>query len=104
MANEVAKISLIKGDGIGVDVTDAAMAVVDAALARTGGRLERKTIQAGAGYFAETGADIEPGGEQAAGQADAIFLGAIGLPAVRHADGTEISPHLRLRDVYELYA
>ena len=59
---------------------------------------------AGAGYFAETGQDIEPGGEVKVGQADAIFLGAIGLPSVRHTDGTEISPHLRLRDRYGLYA
>jgi 3-isopropylmalate dehydrogenase len=104
MANAVAKVSVIKGDGIGVDVTEAAMAVIDAALARAGGRLSRQAIQAGAGYFAETGVDIEPDGEQMAGQADAMFLGAIGLPSVRHADGTEISPHLRLRDMYELYA
>ena len=61
-------------------------------------------IRAGAGYFQETGQDIEPGGEERAGEADAIFLGAIGLPSVRHADGTEISPHLRLRDRFGLYA
>ena len=41
--------------------------------------------------------------ERFAGQADAI-LGAIGLPSIRHKDGTEISPHLRLRDRYGLYA
>jgi 3-isopropylmalate dehydrogenase len=55
-------------------------------------------------YFAETGNDIQPDGEVAAGAADAIFLGAIGLPEIRHKDGTEISPHLRLRDRYQLYA
>ena len=43
-------------------------------------------------------------GETRATAADAIFLGAIGLPSVRHEDGTEISPHLRLRDRYQLYA
>ena len=61
-------------------------------------------IAAGAAYFAETGNDIQPDGEVAAGAADAIFLGAIGLPQIRHEDGTEISPHLRLRDRYQLYA
>jgi 3-isopropylmalate dehydrogenase len=104
MAEEVS-IAVIAGDGIGPDVTEAALAVADAACAKAGApTLRRQAIAAGAGYFAETGRDIEPGGEHAAGQADAIYLGAIGLPSVRHKDGTEISPHLRLRDRYQLYA
>lgn len=99
------RVALIKGDGIGVDVSEATVAVVDAALAKTGTEpLGYDPIQAGAGYFRDTGQDIEPGGEERAGAADAIFLGAIGLPSVRHADGTEISPHLRLRDRFGLYA
>lgn len=99
------KVALIKGDGIGVDVSDATVAVLEAACRATGAPpLVFEEIQAGAGYFQATGLDIEAGGEERAGQADAIFLGAIGLPSVRHADGTEISPHLRLRDIYGLYA
>jgi 3-isopropylmalate dehydrogenase len=99
------QIALIKGDGIGVDVTDATLAIVEAALGKASHlRLGYNEIFAGAGYFSETGRDIEAGGEEAAGKADAIFLGAIGLPAIRHPDGTEISPHLRLRDIYQLYA
>ncbi|WP_037545183.1 isocitrate/isopropylmalate dehydrogenase family protein [Stappia stellulata] len=102
---EKLRIALIPGDGIGVDVSKAAMAVVDAAMTKAGATpLTYETIQAGAGYFQETGQDIEPGGEKRAGELDAIFLGAIGLPAVRHADGTEIAPHLRLRDLFGLYA
>ena len=98
-------ISLIRGDGIGIDVSEATLAVIEAAGRCNGGiDLSYQEIQAGAGCFQETGVDIEPGGEEKAGQADAIFLGAIGLPAVRHPDGTEISPHLRLRDRYGLYA
>ncbi len=99
------KIALIKGDGIGVDVAEAAIAVVNAALARVGvADLDCDEIQAGAGYFRENGVDIAPGGEEQAGKADAIFLGAIGLPSIRYDDGTEISPHLRLRDRFGLYA
>lgn len=98
-------IALIKGDGIGVDVAEATTAVVDAALSAVGAAaFTYEEIQAGAGYYQNTGNDIEPGGEVRAGEADAIFLGAIGLPAVRHEDGTEISPHLRLRDRFGLYA
>lgn len=99
------QIALIKGDGIGVDVTDATLAVLEAVQTRVGGfQLKYKPLLAGAAYFAEHGHDIAPGAEEAAGQSDAIFLGAIGLPSVRHEDGTEISPHLRLRDRYGLYA
>ena len=99
------QIAVIKGDGIGVDVTDAALAIVEAAVSKsTAIRLEYREIHAGAAYFRETGHDIEAGGEQAAGKADAIFLGAIGLPDTRYKDGTEISPHLRLRDMHQLYA
>jgi len=99
------QIAMIRGDGIGVDVADATRAVVDAAVARAKcPALQYNDIHAGAGYFRETGRDIEDGGEDRAGKADAIFLGAIGLPSVRHADGTEISPHLRLRDRFQLYA
>ena len=99
------KVALIEGDGIGVDVAGATITIVDAAVAAAGApQLAYDDIRAGAGYFAETGQDIEPGGEARAGEADAVFLGAIGLPSVRHSDGTEISPHLRLRDIHGLYA
>ena len=99
------KIALIRGDGIGHDVINAALAVMEKALSQVGQPMPiLDEIHAGAGYYAAEGIDIEPDGEVRAGQADAIFLGAIGLPSIRHKDGTEISPHLRLRDRYGLYA
>lgn len=105
MSNQTVQIALIKGDGIGVDVADATLAVLDAAKRAVGGfSFSFNPLQAGAGYYQETGLDMEPGGDEAAGQADAIFLGAIGLPSVRWEDGTEIAPHLRLREIYQLYA
>ena len=99
------RIALIKGDGIGVDVAEAAMAVVEAALAKVGMPApSMDEIDAGAAYYRATGRDIAADAEDRAAQADAIFLGAIGLPSVRYPDGTEISPHLRLRDRFGLYA
>ena len=104
MANGL-RIALIHGDGIGRDVTDATVKVVDTVLKKIGvPSLSYEQIIAGAGYYKETGLDIEPGGIERAGDADAIFLGAIGLPSIRHDDGTEISPHLRIRDQFGLYA
>ena len=100
-----AEIALIQGDGIGIEVTHAAVDVLKAVTDVVGGfQIDYREIIAGAGYYRDHGIDIEPGGEEAAGEADAILLGAIGLPSVRHVDGTEISPHLRLRDRYRLYA
>ena len=100
-----AHIALIKGDGIGGDICDATMYLVNMALRKVGETpLTITTVDAGANYFRETGQDIEPDGEETAGACDAIFLGAIGLPSVRYPDGTEISPHLRLRERFQLYA
>ena len=100
-----ATISLIEGDGIGVDVCEATVHIICQALKKVGVAKPNFTkIKAGAGYYLENEIDIELHGEKKAGEADAIFLGAIGLPNVRYNDGTEISPHLRLRDLYQLYA
>lgn len=105
MSNAIARVASIPGDGIGPDVVNAAFAVIEAARAKIGGfEIEQVPIEAGAAYFEKSGLDIEPGGEDRAGAADAMLLGAIGLPSVRHKDGTEISPHLRLRDRFGLYA
>lgn len=98
-------IAVIRGDGIGPETIDSAICVLEAAREAAGGfELTYQEILAGAGYYAKHGRDVEPGGEERAGEAEAIFLGAIGLPSVRHDDGTEISPHLRLRDRFQLYA
>jgi 3-isopropylmalate dehydrogenase len=102
---ETYAIAVIHGDGIGVDVTDAALAVTAAACERIGGfRLRTQPLVAGARYYAETGKDIAPGAEEEAEKAEAILLGAIGWPDIRWPDGTEIAPHLRLRERLQLYA
>ena len=104
MSTSSMQIAVIKGDGIGVDVTEATIAVMKAAREKVGGfRLDYNYIFAGAGYYKETGKDIQENGEEDAGKADAILLGTIGLPSIRYEDGTEISPHLRLRDRFQLY-
>ncbi len=93
MKNGELRIAVIKGDGIGVDVTNATLAVIAAAERRIGGlSLGYEFLDAGAACFRQTGRDMAPAAEQAAAAADAILLGAIGLPSVRHEDGTEIAP------------
>ena len=74
------RIALIKGDGIGVDVTEATIAVVDAALKRAGAvPLVYERIEAGAGYFSATGHDIESGGEGLRVVLDLGDQGALGV-------------------------
>ncbi|MCP5265883.1 MAG: isocitrate/isopropylmalate dehydrogenase family protein [Burkholderiaceae bacterium] len=98
-------ISVIEGDGIGPDVVQAAVAVLDALQARFGGfALRYEPVIAGARYYRETGLEIESGAFERLAGSDAILLGAIGLPDVRRPDGTEISPHLEVRDRFGLYA
>ncbi|HBK75698.1 MAG TPA: 3-isopropylmalate dehydrogenase, partial [Gammaproteobacteria bacterium] len=105
MSQSTYQVAVFRGDGIGPDVTDATIAVLEAVQKRIGGFcLDFNSYHAGAAYFRESGRDIEHGSEQAAEQADAILLGAIGLPEIRYRDGTEIAPHLRLREQLQLYA
>ena len=69
-----AHIALIKGDGIGGDICDATLYLVNLALRQVGATALTVTpIDAGAAYFQDTGLDIEPNGEETAGACDAIF-------------------------------
>lgn len=98
-------IAVVAGDGIGPDVVMAAQAVLGAAARVVGGfDLQYTDIRAGAGCYRDTGEDMSTEAFERARQADAILLGAIGLPDVRFPDGTEISPHLRMRDAFRLFA
>ena len=98
-------IATFQGDGIGPDVINSAIEIIEKASNAVGGlNFEWSFIKAGAAYYKETGKDVEDDGEKKAEQSDAIFLGAIGLPSIRKDDGTEIAPHLRFREVFNLYA
>src|SRR2546425_8232895 len=59
---------------------------------------------AGAQCYLERGIDMPAETWAACEGADAIFLGAMGLPSVRRSDGTEIAPQLDLRRRLDLYA
>ena len=98
-------IAVLPGDGVGQEVIPAAIRVIEAARAKSGGfELHYETLPAGAGHFRDTGIDMPEETLAKVKSADAILLGAIGLPDVRHDDGTEISPHLRIREELGLYA
>ena len=54
--------------------------------------------------YRDTGHALPASTMKAAREADAILLGAMGLPSVRYPDGTEVTPQIDLRIELGLYA
>jgi 3-isopropylmalate dehydrogenase len=97
-------VALMPGDGIGVEVTDAAMGVLGKLARRHGLGLSTEMLQAGAFAYRQTGTAFSDEAFRRAEAADAILLGAMGWPGIRYPDGTEIAPQLDLRVRLGLYA
>lgn len=74
-------IALISGDGIGVDVTDATMVVLNQAAAAFGFQLQSTTFPWSCAHYLETGSMMPEDGIETLRGHDAIFLGAVGWPA-----------------------
>ncbi len=104
MTNANFHLVVMPGDGIGQEVTKAALAVLDAVAPRHGIAFTQQHVDAGAQYYKETGVAITEADLVAAEKADAILFGAMGLPDIRYPDGTEPAPQLDLRFRMELYA
>jgi tartrate dehydrogenase/decarboxylase/D-malate dehydrogenase len=76
------KLAVIAGDGIGKEVTPAALAVVDAAAKRHGFSVSTTDLPWGCEYYLAEGRMMPADGFDQLRRADAIFLGAIGAPTV----------------------
>jgi tartrate dehydrogenase/decarboxylase/D-malate dehydrogenase len=76
------RIAVIPGDGIGQEVTPAAMRVLGAVAHRAGLSIARVEYPWGCDYYRETGRMLPGDGLEQLRGADAIFLGAIGHPSV----------------------
>ena len=98
------QIAVLPGDGIGVEVIDACLSVLEALSRRTALRFDWKRLPGGANAYRETGSAFTDEAMQECARADAILFGAMGLPDVRYPDGTEIAPQLDIRIHLELYA
>ncbi|RWR05066.1 tartrate dehydrogenase [Paenirhodobacter populi] len=97
-------IALIPGDGIGVDVTDAAMRVADAAAAKFGFSLDKTGFPWSCDFYLKTGAMMPEDGIEQLRPFDAIFLGAVGWPK---AVPDNVSLHgllLPIRKAFRQYA
>lgn len=97
-------IAVMPGDGIGIEVMDAALTVLDAVETRFGLAFAREVVAGGAHCYRDTGVAFSEDGFARAGNADAILFGAMGWPDIRYPDGTEIAPQLDLRVRFGLYA
>jgi 3-isopropylmalate dehydrogenase len=97
-------IAVLPGDGIGIEVTDAALQVLDRVAARTGVALRWNRLPGGALHYRDTGTAMTVASMRECENADAILFGAMGMPDIRYPDGTEIAPQLDIRVQLELYA
>jgi tartrate dehydrogenase/decarboxylase / D-malate dehydrogenase len=97
------RIALYPGDGIGPEVTEAAVAVLTAVQARAGFRLEFERFDWGMAHFDRHGRVAPDDFLTTLAGFDAIFLGAVGWPA-RLPDHVTLAPLIRLRQAFDLYA
>lgn len=98
-------IAVLAGDGIGPEVIAPTIEVLQRVAASSPGlSLHLTHAPAGAGHYRETGTALPESTVRLCEEADAVLLGACGLPDVRYSDGTEIVPQIELRVIFDLYA
>ena len=97
------RIALYPGDGIGPEVTDAAVAVLTAVAKRAGFQLDFERFDWGMPHFDRHGSVAPEDFLTTLGGFDAIFLGAVGWPA-RLPDHVTLKPLIQLRQAFDLYA
>jgi 3-isopropylmalate dehydrogenase len=104
-ANDSFHIAVLPGDGIGPEVMAQALEVLRKLEASVKGVRFRFTVApAGAGHYRDTGTALPDTTVKLCEEADAILLGACGLPHIRYPDNTEIVPQIELRMIFDLYA
>ena len=104
-ANSAFHIAVLPGDGIGPEVMAPALEILRRIEATTPSLAFRFTeAPAGAEEYRATGKSMSDKTIKLCEEADAILLGACGLPSVRYPDNTEIMPQVELRFIFDLYA
>jgi tartrate dehydrogenase/decarboxylase / D-malate dehydrogenase len=98
------RIALYPGDGIGPEVTDAAVTVLAAAEKQAGTfRVDYERFDWGIAYFDRHGQVAPDDFLTTLRRFDAVFLGAVGWPA-QLPDHVTLAPLIRLRQAFDLYA
>ena len=97
------RIALYPGDGIGVDVTDEAVKALDAASDAMGFSLEYERFNWGSAHWRETGKVVPEDFLKILADFDAVYLGAIGDPAIL-PDHVTLTPLIEMRQGFDQYA
>jgi 3-isopropylmalate dehydrogenase len=103
-ANNAFHVAVLAGDGIGPEVMAPALEILRKVEAKSGLNFRFTDAPAGAVNYKETGKSMPDSTVRLCEEADAILLGACGLPSVRYPDNTEIMPQVELRFHFDLYA
>jgi 3-isopropylmalate dehydrogenase len=103
-ANNAFHVAVLAGDGIGPEVMAPALEILRKIEAKSGLSFRFTEAPAGAVNYKETGKSMPDSTIRLCEEADAILLGACGLPSVRYPDNTEIAPQIELRIIFDLYA
>ena len=78
MSKDRYHVVTLPGDGVGPEVTQEAVGILEAAAHRFGANLEFEEIPGGGEYYLEHGREWPKGSEERCDAADAILLGAVG--------------------------
>jgi 3-isopropylmalate dehydrogenase len=98
------QIAVLPGDGIGPEVTrEAVGALQEVSAGWEHARLSFREHSVGAAEFLRSGTPLPEEAFAACRAADAVLLGAMGLPDVRWPDGKEMTPQIDLRERLDLY-
>jgi 3-isopropylmalate dehydrogenase len=100
-------IAVLPGDGIGPEVMNAAIRVLNGAVSVINGpQLDFREHPIGANHYRRTAQVLPEAVLQNCREADAVLLSALGLTDVRLPDGTEVQPQIivGLRRALDLYA
>ena len=99
------KVAVVPGDGIGPEVSDAAVKVLKHAVG-SDVAIDFDSFEAGADCYVRTGTAFPDQTLEACQQAHAVLHGAAGLPDVLYPDGTEAGQDfsMQIRAALDLYA
>src|SRR6266566_9745309 len=103
-ANNAFHIAVLAGDGIGPEVMAPALEVLRRIEKTSDLKFRFTEAPAGANHYLATGKSMPESTVRLCDEADAILLGACGLPHIRYPDNTEIMPQVELRFMFDLYA
>ena len=98
------RLLVLPGDGVGPEITEAAMALLDAVEARHPLRLQRDTVQIGFAALAATGTTLPEGVLEQARAADGVILGPIDHMDYPPRDQGGVNPSAAIRTGLDLYA